>query len=442
MMARRWLISGLLTVAAFAQMHAAVAQSTSPPFPHLGAYLISGSVQQSFGTASFQQQVAKLNAVVIGLYPGWSSGGFSLSSLGTALKSYNPNMKITLYTNAMEFESGVGTSGSAYSPEFISVTGANWFLRSGWPSGSIELDSGSYQEINITSPHTYNGKTYRQQRAAWSAANEFTTPWDGVYLDNFGLQPSSNGDFLENGTTQSGSAAASLWQTSYANYVSQLNSALPAGAQVWGNTATWGNGSLSNYNQVLNGGVIEHFIGQSFSYESQGWTVMMNTYGSIMKATIAPGYQIFSQDDASATDYQGMRYGLASCLLDNGYYYFNTNSYNAVNWFDEFNASLGAPASGPAGAATATYSNGGLKVWQNGVWRRDFTNGIALVNPKGNGPQTVTLETTYTHLSGTQAPTINNGQSVTSVTLQDRDGLILLRAAAQAVPDPPSLTVQ
>ena len=101
-----------------------------------------------------------------------------------------------------------------------------------------------------------------------------------------------------------------------------------------------------------------------------------------------------------------------------------------------------AATAGPNNPTNGTYSNGGLTVWQNGVWRRDFANGIALVNPKGNGPQTVTLETTYKHFSGTQDPSVNNGQSVTSVTLNDRDGVILLRTTQQPVPDPPTLTVQ
>jgi hypothetical protein len=61
--------------------------------------------------------------------------------------------------------------------------------------------------------------------------------------------------------------------------------------------------------------------------------------------------------------------------------------------------------------------------WQHGVYRRDFDNGIALVNPKGNGAQTVQHETSYKRLLGSQAPGVNNGQTVTSVTLQDRDGI-------------------
>ena len=171
----------------------------------------------------------------------------------------------------------------------------------------------------------------------------------------------------------------------------------------------------------------------------------MSAYATDMNA-LAPfngggPYLIFNQD-GSLSDYQGVRYGLASCLLDNGYFYYTPGPYNTIGWFDEFTVNLGAPVAGPNNPTNGTYSNGGLTVWQNGVWRRDFTNGIALVNPKGNGPQTVTLETTYKHFSGTQDPSVNNGQSVTTVTLNDRDGVILLRVNAQPVPDAPTLTVQ
>ena len=133
---------------------------------------------------------------------------------------------------------------------------------------------------------------------------------------------------------------------------------------------------------------------------------------------------IFSQDGSPA-DYQGMRYGLCSALLGNAYYYFEqggggTQTYGTYIAFDEFSSNLGAALAGPLVFP-------GAAAWQKGVYRRDFQHGIALVNPKGNGTQTVTLETSYKHLSGTQAPTVNNGQTVTRVTLNDRDGVILLR---------------
>jgi hypothetical protein len=430
MMTRRWLISGLLTAAALVQMHAAVAQSTSPTFPRVGGYLISGSVQSAFGTTSYQQQVAKLGVAVIGLYPGWSSGGFNMQSAAAAVKAVNPNIKLTTYTNLMEFEPGVGSSGSAYSPMWVAVNANNWFLRTQWPNGGItDADGLSQQGINEATLR------YLQWRAGWTATNEFGgSNWDGIYLDNVFYQPRLSADYNQSGASQSASAAAQSWRNGYAAYVPLLKAALPgASQQVWGNTADWADGSISGYNQLLNGGVIESIIGQSYSYESQGWAVMMNAYKIIMNATIASGYQIFSQD-GTASDYQGMRYGLTSCLMDNAYYYLNVNN-SVISWFDEFDANLGPATSAP-------YSAGTMTAYQKGVYRRDFQNGIALVNPKGNGPQTVTLETTYKHLSGTQVPSVNNGQSVTSVTLNDRDGVILLRTTAQAVPDSPTLTVQ
>jgi hypothetical protein len=158
---------------------------------------------------------------------------------------------------------------------------------------------------------------------------------------------------------------------------------------------------------------------------------MMASYRQEMAALASPQLAMFAQV-GSLTDYQGMRYGLASCLMDNAYFTYNSSSaYNDLPWFDEYNANLGQATSSPS------YSP-----WQNGVYRRDFANGIALVNPKGNGARTVTLEAPFRRLSGTQAPSVNNGQTTTTVTLQDRDGLILLRTGTQppapAVPQAPA----
>jgi hypothetical protein len=138
-----------------------------------------------------------------------------------------------------------------------------------------------------------------------------------------------------------------------------------------------------------------------------------------MKALAPPKLGMFAQV-GKPTDYQAMRYGLTSCLMDDGYFTFNgSESYNDVPWFDEYDAKLGQATTGPP-----------LTPWQKGIYRRDFQNGIALVNPKGNGTQTVTLEAKFTKIAGSQAPSINDGHQVTSITLQDRDGIILLRTRA------------
>jgi len=180
---------------------------------------------------------------------------------------------------------------------------------------------------------------------------------------------------------------------------------------------------------MLNGGVIEGLIGYSYSIETYGgWQAMMTWYRKAMSALAEPKLAIFHMV-GSATDYQTVRYGLASAMMDDGYFVFNTTSGNGGDapYFDEYAAKLGNAVSGPQTAA-----------WQKGVYRRDFVNGIVLVNPKGNGAQTVTLETNFKHLSGTQVPSVNNGQTTTTVTLQDRDGIILMRLQPRAQPNSPT----
>jgi hypothetical protein len=197
-----------------------------------------------------------------------------------------------------------------------------------------------------------------------------------------------------------------------------------------GNVGDWGTpaNTLTEYQGMINGGIMEAYIGKSWSVETWGgWAATLAQYRKVMAALAAPQLGIFNVW-GSKTDYQGMRYGLGTCLLDDGYFAFTdtTAGYYGVVWFDELDQQLGSGQTKPTAA------------WQKGVWRRDFDNGIVLVNPKGNGVQTVTLETSYIKIKGTQDPAINNGQTVTTVTLQDRDGIVLLRQNPVIRPGTPS----
>jgi len=168
---------------------------------------------------------------------------------------------------------------------------------------------------------------------------------------------------------------------------------------------------------MTNGGVMEAYIGKSWSVETwAGWANMLARYARVMASITAPKLGIFNQW-GDPTDYQSMRYGLGSCLLGDGYYSFTDTSkgYYGVVWFDEFDVKLGTASPPPTTA------------WSKGTWRRDFANGIVLVNPKGNGAQTVTLDTNFVKIRGVQDPVTNNGQVVRTVTLNDRDAIILLR---------------
>jgi hypothetical protein len=133
----------------------------------------------------------------------------------------------------------------------------------------------------------------------------------------------------------------------------------------------------------------------------------------------------------SALEYQTMRYGLCTALMDDGYFApgaIGSYDWAQLRWYDEYgddsltqvNVKRGYLGYAKSSRPTAPTFAGGTF----GVWLRLFDNGKVLVNPRGNGVQTVNI--TGTKLNGSQQPTINNGATVTSVTLQDGDGLILL----------------
>jgi hypothetical protein len=73
------------------------------------------------------------------------------------------------------------------------------------------------------------------------------------------------------------------------------------------------------------------------------------------------------------------------------------------------------------------------------VFRRDFDHGIALANATAKS-RTVQLGGTFRRIKGTQDPAVNNGATVTSVTLPPFDGLLLARTggSGDTLPPPPT----
>lgn len=234
-----------------------------------------------------------------------------------------------------------------------------------------------------------------------------------------------------------------------------------ANAYQFGRTALLTSG-LDN----LQGGLLENVMGAGLaswevnqtgnpntggSYAS-GWPNLLNNYYTGMDFCLPPKYvglgcrlpttdgnhsSIFGSSTAvtagSALEYQLMRYGLCTASLDDGFFApgaISTYDYATLRWYDEYgddslaqvNVKRGYLGLGLTPRPTVPFiSQGSL-----GVWYRAFTNGEVYVNPRGNGVQTITLPGQRRALTGTQQPSINNGALVSSITLQDGDGRILL----------------
>lgn len=226
---------------------------------------------------------------------------------------------------------------------------------------------------------------------------------------------------------------------------------------------------------TLHGGLLENVLGAgAISWEcfqvgnpntgnttyASGWPNLKDNYYQAMDFCLAPklvgvGAKLPSADGTitaswpvgasttpvtvtagTAAEYQLMRYGLCTTLLDDGYWAPGCTGYDwsKPRWYDEYGDDslaqvnvkrgyLGTPLS--TRPTSATWAQGTM-----GVWSRRFSNGIAIVNPRGNGSQTVTLPQQYQALTGTQQPTVNNGALVTTVTIPDGDGRIYIQPAS------------
>jgi hypothetical protein len=420
---------------------------TPPPFPRLAVDWIAN---QRYQDPAVQAQLAHGDIVLLQTWPGWSSAsGVQLNDVLKKIKAVNPNLLVFQYINNNE----VNASASTPFTEVVNkVNAMKWWLyptgTSGTPvpsawAGTIEVNN------TLFTPKDSAGDNWISWYAKWTVRT-YATPnplLDGFVTDNVFTLPRVNGDWNRDGTldgkggtikTAAGTwlfdaLPSQLWyRQGYVSHFDTLHKLLPGKYQI-GNVGTWGdpNADLTLYQGKLDGGVLEAMIGRAWSVETWAdWKTMMSWYRKTMAALGGPKLGIFSQV-GDPHDYQGFRYGFASCLMDDGYYTFGSIAANNGDWpwFDEYayQWKLGASTSSPPTTA-----------WQKGVYRRDFENGIALVNPKGNGTQTVTLETSFKHLSGTQVPAINNGKTVTTVTLADRDGVLLLRMTPQAAPKRPA----
>jgi hypothetical protein len=128
--------------------------------------------------------------------------------------------------------------------------------------------------------------------------------------------------------------------------------------------------------------------------------------------SIGPGVT-FGEYQVSSTQQQ---YGLASYfMISNGNDRLGDLSTTPGNWWSGYSVALGAPL--------------GPRTYNNGVFQRNFANGIVLLGEPGLSTQTVSVPGTYQTLSGT---IVNS-----SVNISALQGIILLAQSSSAPPPPP-----
>lgn len=439
----------------------------NPPYPRLYAH--------AAGIKTVDPEVisviSRYNVVMFGLWRTWNSNGYTVKTLPAYIKSYNPDVRLLMAQSIVQTDNTRPKSVADIYDKMYAEKGTNgrsdWWLRTADGAHIIGYKSNRWRRniSPIVTPDS-QGRNPGQWHFQWlyakstdgvdRASNGYGMregDWDGIYEDDQYLSGyfSPTADYNSDGVNDNPrSPTVQQWiidgHWSYRNAVK----AAEPGWLFFGNIASYlaeidsGEYAMPASLVGINDGAIFEKINQREFYK--GWEGMMRRYRLGLSWLAGPKAGVFMVDiktfrdlypAAGFTTYRWNRYAMCSSLMDNGYYSVHDSAYGefqTVPWFDEFwggalkkTGYLGYPVEAPQ-----------LSPWSNGVYRREYTNGLVLVNPRGNGRQTINVGTGWKRILGTEDPIHNNGQTVSTITLDEQDGIILLRASAAKAPLPPS----
>jgi len=451
-------VGALLLSASLAFPTIAAGQLLKETYPRIAGVEIASSKKVTH--PDYREKLAKHDMLILGFWTGWSFSDqvtgeqLSIRDVVVDIKRRaqsmgNGDILIGKYTNINESSANPDNAASNEAWQKLhSEVGPgypknnDWYARDkfgenveGWPGNWL---------TNVTEyvQRDANGFTYPEW-AATRSYEKFFQPipeFDIWYVDNWFYRPRKNLDWNGDGTTddRNSEEVRKAYRKGYVNALRRARELAPnmlfvgnVDADVGGN-----NGMLTEpeFRGQLSA-LYEGAIGMSWSEETWGsWELMMQRY----QTTISNAQHNLTMISVHGekNDYALMRYGLASCLMDDGYYYYTSHNeeYKSAYWYDEYDVNLGRAIDPPQ-----------FSPRQSGVYMRRFENGLVLVNPKGNGTQTVQVEPGYRRISGTQDPATNNGEPVSSLTIRERDGIILIGsdgAEPQSRPKPPVLRAE
>lgn len=324
------------------------------------------------------------------------------SALIPRLKARNPGLKVLMYVDMMSSDPRDPTGRSDWAGFTDARAHPDWFLtrRNGKRLVFKHYPTSRVMDVGNTA--------YQDAGANRVIAQAKTEGFDGVFLDD------ANASLR---WVISGGAAACVaypttarWQGAVYSFLTHVAPQLHAAgllvvANIGGSTIT--RGLWKRWNGPIDGAMEESFTNGGTGRDSLRNGQWPAKFGHALWSE-ANGK--ISLDHAVTSTRSGARYGLSTMLLAAGgeNLYSASIGYTHQRWWHEYTATteLGRPL-------------GRYRVLRNGVYRRDFTNGVVLVNPHARGGRTVHLGATYRG-SGLG--------SVRSVTLKPTTGVVLVRS--------------
>ena len=435
----------LLAVACQSALAGGVPKQT---FPRLGGYQIGATPYDGYQDPEYHRQIARLDFAIIG------STLTLTNDTAASIRRMNPDIVLLKYTSLMEVSTTAQgdytvTKRNKVSSERgpNSTNAHDWWARdangnnvSNWPNNwTVNITRYVKPDANGDRLSQWAAKLHHQ---LWLRNDA----WDGVFQDTVFWQPrggAADAD-LSGGTESDPSKIKAAFRQGNQDYWNELKRLEPG--QIITVNHDWylsepataeGPLQLPEYNRQVHGGVLEIVMRSSdlLGKPRTDWKDTMRFYRRSMEYFKSPNMTLFIVK-GEPDNWRFMRYSLATCLMQDGYFEYvpdDNYQYGTVEWFDEFDLA-GTAGTDWLGRAIDPPQDG---PWRSGVWRRDFEGGVALVNPQGNGVRTITIEDGFRHIAGKRETRVNNGQPAGQITLQDGDGILLVREGAVDVRDAP-----
>lgn len=338
-----------------------------------------------------------------------------VKSLGALkkIRELNPDIIMLVYITPQEIKNDAASGASVMRKKLAAGINPLWYLTdignnklSFWPGTSLLNVADNSPEINGLQLNKYIAQFVAQDLLS-------TGLWDGVFYDNAWKDVKwLTGDSVDlNKDGQQDSDIDLHWREG-TRAIYRETRALTNNRYL-----VVGNATSEVYKNDLNGIMLENF-------PASGWEETMRVYNSNQEGSTQPRINIINANTGNTgknNDFKKFRFGLASTLLINGYYSFDFGDKDHAQtwWYNEYDIELGKPLS-PA------VSLNGASQFKPGIWRREYENGIALVN-SGAESQDIDLGGEYEKIKGAQDTSVNDGAIVNEVSLKAKDGLVMLR---------------
>lgn len=404
----------LLVVFGFGLPQVAFGVNLPDNYPRLGNYFLDPYISDSEA-----EELAQWDIVVVGFETHYNS-----PDAFRVMKEANPDIIILAYVASEEvLESNLAIT-DVNNPEYklYSKLSSNedWYLKN--TSGEYLNFYPGTRLINVTT----EWKKQLPKFMANKIIKQNPDHWDGIFYDNCFNDISwidDNVDVDQDGQADDWPDADADWKTGMNKMMKQTRERLPNKVIVCNS-----NGDFYTY---INGRLIEAFPS---SYDGN-WSGSMEKYFNVLDEADDPSVVIVNTvaNSSDASNYQLMRYNLTSTLMGDGFASFDqsVDFHHSLWWYDEYSVALGQPLGDPYNVETGD----GPENWNRGVWRRNFENGIVIVNSSSDTKR-ITLEDGFEKILGTQDTAVNDGTVVGSVRIDSEDGIILQTRIAQVMGNP------